>query len=43
MEENTDSLKTILVAEDVDSNFLLLKALLGKTIIFFMPTMARKL
>lgn len=31
MEENTDSLKTILVAEDVESNFLLLKALLGKT------------
>lgn len=28
--ENTDK-KTILVAEDVESNFLLLKALLGKT------------
>lgn len=31
MEENTGLLKTILVAEDVESNFLLLKALLGKT------------
>ncbi|MEG1949261.1 MAG: response regulator [Odoribacter sp.] len=32
MEDNSDRLqKTILVAEDVESNFLLLKALLGKT------------
>lgn len=30
-ESNKDILKTILVAEDVESNFLLLKALLGKT------------
>ena len=32
MEESNDNIKkTILVAEDVESNFLLLKALLGKT------------
>ena len=32
MEESSkDTFKTILVAEDVESNFLLLKALLGKT------------
>ena len=31
MEENNGSPKTILVAEDVESNFLLLKALLGKS------------
>ncbi len=28
---NTDRMKTILVAEDVDSNFLLLKAIMGKS------------
>ena len=31
MEEAQNIVKTILVAEDVESNFLLLKALLGKT------------
>lgn len=31
MEEAQNTVKTILVAEDVESNFLLLKALLGKT------------
>lgn len=31
MENLSDSLKTILIAEDVESNFLLLRALLGKT------------
>lgn len=31
MEKAQNTVKTILVAEDVESNFLLLKALLGKT------------
>lgn len=31
MEESSGTVKTILVAEDVESNYLLLKALLGKT------------